>query len=160
MNQISRPWLIGTCCRSPSWVQLPGTMTKCNGTLHPASLETVVEGCIESFHLVFGVREGRLPNHILPCLKCETEGLWVLGPSVSHPMVELWVDLVSNKMEFKKENVQFLGMGSTAHSLTSSSFLGPAHYSYDCTISESVAAINCGRLIVSNKRVFLKKKKT
>jgi len=75
-------------------------------------------------------------------------------------MVELWVDLVSNKMEFKKENVQFLGMGSTAHSLTSSSFLGPAHYSYDCTISESVAAINCGRLIVSNKRVFLKKKKT
>src|SRR6266545_2196616 len=33
MNRISGPQLIGTCCGSPSWVQLPGTMTKCNGTL-------------------------------------------------------------------------------------------------------------------------------
>src|SRR6266545_4031128 len=113
----------------------------------------VVEGCIESLCLAFGVREGCLPKHILSHSKCETEGLWVSGLSVSHPMVELWVDLVSNKMEFKKENVQFLGMGLTAHPLTSSSFLGPAHYSH-YTVFESVAAVDCGHLIVSNKRII------
>jgi len=81
----------------------------------------------------------------------------VLGPSASCPMVELWVELVSNKTEFLKENVQFLGMGHGAHPLTSSSFLGSAHHSCS-TMSESIAAVNCGCLIVSNKTEFKKKK--
>src|SRR6266540_116 len=37
---MSRPWLIGTCCRSPLWVQLPDTVTKCNGILHQFCLLT------------------------------------------------------------------------------------------------------------------------
>ncbi len=79
---------------------------------------------------------------------------WVLGPSASCPMVELWVELVSNKMEFLKENVQFLGMG---HS--SIPWLHCHFWVLRCTMSESVATVDCGCLIVSNK-MELKKKKT
>src|SRR6266540_2190977 len=33
MNRISRPQLVGMCCGSPSWVWLPGTVTKGNSML-------------------------------------------------------------------------------------------------------------------------------
>ncbi len=92
----------------------------------PASLEMVAKECIESLHLVFRVREDVVKQVPFPHSKCEMEGLWVSGPSASYPMVELWVELVSNKTEFLKENIQFLGMGHGAHPLTSLSFLGPA----------------------------------
>ena len=75
----------------------------------PAPLKTVTEGCIESLHLVFQAREDVVGQVPLPHSKHEMEGLWVLGPSASCPIVELWVELVGNKMEFLKETYNFWG---------------------------------------------------
>jgi len=48
MNRISRPQLVGTCRGSPSWVRLPSTVTKCNGTLqdYPPHCASVNESMV------------------------------------------------------------------------------------------------------------------